>query len=158
MELLLSEKEVKVGDLEVIVKRIALLDTLRITAKVSDVVSRVLNSSEAFNVAMYKLMYDGRKDENGNEIAESDMAKNTIRAAGAVELIGLAGDDAVDLLKLIISKSTNLDKDQVENLDSVDGIDLLESIYEVNKSFFKKCMSKLKEKTAVKEVKKAKLK
>ncbi len=140
MELLLSEKEIEVGEIEVVVKRIPLLDTMRIAAKLSDVLSKVLNNTEGFNLAMYKILYNGNKD-NPDETENDKMA---IRITGVLELIGLAGDDAIDLLKMVILKSTNLDKENVEKLDPIGGIDLLEAIYEVNKGFFEKCMSKLK--------------
>ena len=107
---------------------------------------------------MYKVLYNGRQDDDGKEIEESDEAKNAVRVSGVLELIGLAGDDAVELLKLIIVKSTDLDRESVEALDSLDGIDLLETIYKVNKSFFVKCMTKLKEKVGKKDTKKAKSK
>lgn len=158
MELLLSEKEVTVGNKNVVVKRIALLDTIRLASQLSDIVSTVLNSNKDFDVALYKIFYNGgRKDEDGNDIKESENEINAIRFAGILELIGLVGDDAVNFLKNLIVKSTNISFEDVESVDASDGIDLLFTIYEVNKNFFKKCMSKLKgiqEKVETKEKKK----
>lgn len=144
MELLLSEKEINIGDKTIVVKRIALLDTIRIASKVSEIVSLVLNSSEAFDTALSKIFYNGiTKDEDGKESKLDDTQLNAIRMTGVLELVGLVGDDAVNLLRTIIVKSTNLTQEEADTIDSVDGIDLLETIYEVNKGFFKKCMSKL---------------
>lgn len=145
MDLLLSEKEIVLGEKKVIVKKIALLDTIRLASQLSDIVSTVLNSNKDFDVALYKIFYNGgRKDEDGNEIKESEAELNTIRISGILEIIGLLGDDAVNFLKNLIIKSTNISFEDAEKVDASDGIDLLFIIYEVNKSFFKKCMSKLK--------------
>lgn len=152
MEVLLSEKDVKLGDKTVVVKRIALLDTIRLASRVSDVLSILLNTTSAFDNAIGKIFYNGRpkKDSEGNDIqyesAETENDVNGVRILGILELVGLVGSEGVELLKDIIRKSTNLEGDDIENIDCVNGIDLLSEIYEVNKGFFVKCMSKLKEK------------
>lgn len=152
MEVLLSEKELTFGDKTVVVKRIALLDTIRLASQISEIVSQVLSNDKIFGNAMGKLLYSGRpeKDKDGNDIAydgeETADEISSIRIMGAVELIGLIGDDGIELLKSLMQKSTNLTAQELENIDCVDGIDIIAEIYEVNKSFFGKCMSKLKEK------------
>lgn len=144
MDLLLAEKEIKVNGKKVIVKRIALLDTIRLASHLSEIVGVALNSSDNVVNAVAKVTYQGSKDIEGE--TESDI--NGIRIAGLVEILGLLGNDGTDLLKDIILKSTNLSEEDVENIDSVDGIDLIETIIEVNKGFFVKSMNKLKEKIA----------
>ena len=69
-----------------------------------------------------------------------------MRLMGVVEIFGAIGDDGVDLLKNIITKSTNLTAEDAEELDLIEGVDILTSIYEVNKGFFVKCGKKLQEK------------
>lgn len=157
MELLLSEKELIIGDKTVVVKRLALLDTIRIAAKISDVISIMLNSKAGLDNALVKVLYNGRpqKDASGKVIEydtpETEADIGNTRFMGIVELIGLFGDDFIDLLRNLIVKSTNLTNEEVEQLDSVDGIDLVIQIYEVNKGFFKKCMIKPKGEVKKKE-------
>lgn len=153
MELLLSEKEIKIGDKTVVVKRIALLDTIRLATRLSDIVGLMVRSSEAFSEAFYKISYNGRKTEDGNEVKESQNDINGVRALGLIEILGLVGEDGTDILKDLIVKSTNLDEREAESIDCIDGIDLLFTIFEVNKGFFEKCMNKLKEKIAKKNQK-----
>ena len=150
MELLLSEKEVKVGDKKVIVKRIALLDTIRLASHLSGVVGTVVNHSELFGSALAKITYAGATDEEGN-VTDSPENINNIRMMGIIEAFGVVGEDGTDLLKDLIVKATNLSDDEVEDIDCTSGIDLLFEIYEVNKGFFEKCMSKLKEKLTKKK-------
>jgi len=158
MELLLSEKEIKIGDKTVVVKRIALLDTIRLASHISDVVGRVVNSSTLFESALGKIMYNGRpeKDANGNVIEYKDQELqediDNIKMYGIIEIFGIIGEDGVDVLKDLIVKSTNMSDEEVENIDCVEGIDIISTIYEVNKGFFVKCMSKLKEKLAKKKI------
>ena len=159
MDVLLSEKDVKVGDKQVVVKRIALLDTLKIASKISDIVSNVVNGSNNFDTSLAKVLFSGKtKDEDGNDIVLEDTQLNVIRIQGVMEIVGIIGDDAIELIRTIIAKSTNLSYEEVDELDSVYGIDLLEAIFEVNKSFFEKCMSKLKRLTTKEKPKKAKSK
>lgn len=139
MEALLSEKEIVINDKQVIVKRIALLDTIRLTSNLSSIVASVLSNDRTFNLAVGKILYSAGEGESEEDV-------NNIRALGVVELIGLIGDDGVDLLKSLIMKSTNLSLADVEHLDCLDGIDVLSAIYEVNKGFFKKFIGKLREK------------
>ena len=149
MELLLSEKEITLDGKQVIVKRIALLDTMRLTTHLSDVVSSVLSNESAFNKAMGKILFNGNENST-----EADI--NSIKALGIVEMIGLIGEDGADFIRDLILKSTNLSSEDVEKIDCLSGIDLLTTIYEVNKSFFVKCMSKLKELLEKKSQKSAK--
>lgn len=142
MEVLLSEKEIKLNGKRVVVKRIALLDTLRLASRLSGIVGLALNSSDGVVSAIAKISYAGNSEIDGE--TESDI--NGIRIAGLAELLGLLGEDGTELLKDLIVKSTNLTDAEVENIDSVDGIDLIETIIEVNKDFFVKFVNKLKEK------------
>lgn len=142
MEVLLSEKEIKLGEKKVIVKRIALLDTIRLASHISEVVSVAVNSSEAVTNALYKIGYQGDTESKDS----SEDVLNGVRITGFVEIFGILGKDGTDLLKELIVKSTNLTDEEAEQVDCVDGVDLLSTIYEVNKGFFGKLSSKLKEK------------
>lgn len=142
MEVLLSEKELNIGGKRVIVKRIALLDTIRLASHISEVVSVAVNSSEAVTNALYKVAYSGNPEVE-NETEENI---NGIRVTGILEILGILGDDGTNLLKDLIVKSTNLTDEEAEEIDCVDGIDLVATIFEVNKGFFGKLSSKLKEK------------
>ena len=149
MELLLSEKEVKLANgKRVVVKRIALLDTIRLTARLSGIVGAVMNSSENFTSALAKIAYSGELVGGGKD-TESNI--NSIRMMGIVEAFNIIGEDGTELLKDILVKSTTLTDEDVEQIDCVDGIDILFDIYEVNKSFFGKCWSKLKGKVGKKK-------
>lgn len=134
MELLLAEKEVKVNNKTVVVKRFSFLDTIRLASHTSAIIAGVINDSEKTASALTRIMFD-----SGNE--KEDMM---IRVTGFVELLSVIGDDGVGLLKEILVKSTNLDEETIEDIDSVEGIDLALTVYEVNKGFFMKCLSKLK--------------
>lgn len=134
MEVLLAEKEIKVNDKTVVVKRFSFLDTIRLASHASAIIAEVISDSEKTAGAITRLMFD-----SGNEKED-----NMIRITGFVELLSIVGDDGVELLKEIMVRSTNLDETEVENIDSVDGIDLAFAVYEVNKGFFMKCMNKLK--------------
>lgn len=142
MEVLLSEKELNIGGKRVIVKRIALLDTIRLASHISEVVSVAVNSSEAVTNALYKVAYSGNPEVE-NETEENI---NGIRVTGILEILGILGDDGTNLLKDLIVKSTNLTDEEAEEIDCVDGIDLVATIFEVNKGFFGKLSNKLKEK------------
>ena len=148
MELLLSEKEMNINGKTVVVKKIALLDTIRIASKISDVVARILGNPEAFDGILARIMYS-KEGASTEEI-------NGVRMTGVIDLFGLIGEDSVDIIKYIMEKSTNLTEDEVELIDCLDGIDLVTEIYEVNKNFFAKCWSKLKGKTQKKVSKKTK--
>jgi len=147
MELLLSEKELVINDKRIVVKRIALLDTIRLAARLSEIVSIALNSSEAVTSALYKISYSG----NPNVENETDESINSIRITGLFEIFGILGEDGTSLLKDVIVKSTNLSDVEAEQIDCVDGIDLISTIVEVNAGFFKKLSNKLKEKLKKKE-------
>lgn len=150
MELLLAEKEIKIGDKNITVKRIALLDTIRLASHLSSVVSLVVNSSEKFSDALYKVTYSGTNDEE-RKLSETQDEINGIRIMGFVELVGIIGEDGTELLKELIVKSTSLSDSEVEDIDCISGIDLISAIVEVNKGFFEKCMNKLKEKLPTKK-------
>lgn len=144
MDVLLSEKELNIGGKKIIVKRLALLDTIRLASHISDIVSIVLNSSDAVSNAFNKVAYSGNPEiEN-----ETEDTINGIRVTGLIEIFGILGDDGTSLLKDLIVKSTNLTEEDVEDIDCIDGIDLISEIFEVNKGFFEKLSNKLKEKLA----------
>lgn len=138
MELLLSEKEITFGDKRIIVKRFSLLDTIRIASQASGVASKIINDSEASANALSKLTYNGQNDD---ETAG-------VRLMGLVEILSVVGEDGVNLIKECIYKATNLEYEEVEKIDSVDGVDLLFAVYEVNKGFFSKLLDKTKKKEA----------
>lgn len=137
MELLLSEQEIKVDGKTVVVHRLAMLDTIRLASQMSSLAAAIVNNSEVAANAIGKLAV------NSGDL-NSD---NAIRLIGMVEILGLVGEDAADLIQNIVVKSTNLTKDEAELISAEEGLDLLFKIYEVNKSFFKKFLQKLKEKT-----------
>lgn len=137
LELLISEKEVEVGGKQVVVKKISMFNTVRIASQISSVVAKVMEDTDRFTLSLAKVMYQPPEGE------EDDMA---VRLMGIVEIFGAIGDDGVDLLKNIITKSTNLTAEDAEELDIIEGVDILTSIYEVNKGFFVKCGKKLQEK------------
>lgn len=137
MELLLSEQEIKVDGKTVIVHKLAMLDTIRLASQMSSLAAAIVNNSEVAANAIGKLAV------NSGDL-NSD---NAIRLIGMVEILGLVGEDAADLIQNIVVKSTNLTEDEAELISAEEGIDLLFKIYEVNKSFFKKFLQKLKEKT-----------
>ena len=137
MELLLSEQEIKVDGKNVVVHKLAMLDTIRLASQMSSLAAAIVNNSEAASSAIGKLAVN-----SGD--ANSD---NAIRLIGMVEILGLVGEDAADLIQNIVVKSTNLDYDEAEAISAEEGLDLLFKIYEVNKSFFKKFLQKLKDKT-----------
>ena len=136
MEVLLAEREVTVNDKKIIVKRYSLLDTIRLAAHASSIVASVIQDSDKTASAITKLTFKGN----------NQIENNSIRMLGLVELLSIVGEDGVYLLKELLVKSTNLDEDEVEEIDLVDGIDLVFAMYEVNKGFFMKFMKKLEEK------------
>lgn len=137
-ELLLSEHEVNINGRKVIVHKLSLLDTIRLATHLSEVAGSVIRQSELSSRALSKIVYKADNADEGTI--------NNIRLLGVVELLGIVGDDGAELLKDIIVKATNLNEEEAEQLDAVDGIDLVADIYEVNKGFFMKFTSKLKEK------------
>ena len=136
MEVLLAEREVTVNDKKIIVKRYSLLDTIRLAAHASSIVASVIQDSDKTASAITKLTFKGN----------NQIENNSIRMLGLVELLSIVGEDGVYLLKELLVKSTNLDEDEVEEIDLVDGIDLVFAMYEVNKGFFMKFMKKLEKK------------
>lgn len=153
MDLLLSEKERKIGDKRVVIKKISLLNTIRLASHLSEIAGRVVQNSELAASAITKLTF--------NE-GENEQQVNGVRLMGIVELLGIIGEDGADLVVDLITKSTNLTEEEAEEIDTDSGIELLFDIYEVNKGFFTKLSNKLqkkmkkpKAKTASKESKDA---
>ena len=144
LELLISEKEVTVKGKQVIVKKISMLDTIRIASGLSGIVASVLKEDNAFGVALAKITYT---PENGEDAT-------VIKIMGLLEMIGLIGEDGVDMLKQVISRATTLTNQEIEDLDLLEGIDLIQDIYEVNEGFFKKCGEKLQAKMGAPQKKK----
>lgn len=135
LDVLLSNKELTINDKQIIVKRFSLLNTFRITANLQSIVNVFVNNPEATSSALSKIAFVPKEDENVNV--------NSIRAIGIIELISVFGEEIADIIADIIVKSTTLTKEEVEAIDNQEGIDLLIAIYEVNKGFFTKCMTKL---------------
>ena len=163
MELLLSEKEMKFGDKRVIIKRISLLDGMRLTQQISSVASMAIEQSGVVSNALMKIAFSGgeRLDDNGKPVTDdsgnvlrlSEQEVNGIKISGVLEIFNVLGEDIVDLVKDLIVKATNLTDEEAEEIDCVDGVDLIAEIVEVNKPFFQKLSSKLKEKMAKKPAK-----
>ena len=61
MDLLLAEREIKVGTKKFIVKKISMLNAIRLTTKLSDVVKRLMEDSDSFSRAMSELSYVNEK-------------------------------------------------------------------------------------------------
>lgn len=140
LDILLANKELKIGDKLVVVKRFSLLDTIRIASHLSSLAGMILNATDATATALNKIMY------NPTEEGVSEQTVNSIRFMGMLELIGILGEEGADLMADIIAKGTNLDRDEVEEIDAIDGVDVLFTLYEVNKGFFTKFMNKLEKK------------
>jgi hypothetical protein len=161
MELLLSEKEMKFGDKRVIIKRISLLDGMRLTQQISSVASLAIGQSSVVSNALMKIAFTGgeRLGEDGKPITNSEgkpiqlteQEVSGIKISGILELFNVLGEDIVDLVKELIVKATNLSDEEAEDIDCVDGVDLIAEIIEVNKPFFQKLSNKLKEKMAKKK-------
>ena len=137
LDILLANKELKVGDKLVVVKRFSLLDTIRIASHLSSIAGMILNATDATATALNKVMY------NPTEEGVSEQTVNSIRFMGMLELIGILGEEGADLMADIIAKGT---RDEVEEIDAIDGVDILFTLYEVNKGFFTKFMNKLEKK------------
>jgi hypothetical protein len=137
MDLLLSEKERKIGDKKVVVKKISLLNTIRLASHLSEIAGRVVQNSELAASAITKLTFS--EGENEQQV-------NGVRLMGIVELLGIIGEDGSDLVVDLITKSTNLTEEEAEEIDTDSGIELLFDIYEVNKGFFTKLSNKLQKK------------
>ena len=140
LDILLANKEVKIGDKLVVVHRFSLLDTIKIASHLSGLAGMVLNSTDATATAINKLMYRPIDDN------VSEQTVNSIRFMGLLELIGILGDEGADLVADILRKGTNMTTDEIEELDALDGVELLFDLYEVNKGFFTKLLNKLEKK------------
>lgn len=141
MELLLSDKEVTLGDRKIIVHKISLIDSIKMTSYLSNIVSKLMNDFDGVAQALAKLTIGEDNDKEAMQI----------RAVGAVELLAFIGEDSADFISNLIAKTTNVPEDEVDSISAEDGIDLLFDIYEVNKSFFTKFMSKLQKKAGKKK-------
>lgn len=137
MDLLLSEKERKIGEKRIVVKKISLLDSIRLASNLSAVAANIVDNSQLTASALTKLTF---KDDN-------DPQQTTgVRVLGFVEMLGIVGDVGADIVNDLIVKSTNLTDEEVEDVSLEDGVDLLFDIYEVNKDFFTKLKNKLQKK------------
>lgn len=139
MDLLLAEREIKVGTKKFIVKKISMLNAIRLTTKLSDVVKRLMEDSDSFSRAMSELSYVNEKDNR---------ATQSIRVLGVIDLISMLGEDGVDFIKELILKSTTMEEEDVEAVSLEDSVDLIEAIYTVNEGFFTKFTKKVNEKLA----------
>lgn len=144
MELLLSDQEVKVNGKIVTVHKFPMLAAIRITAKLSKLVGKAIKDEESVSnveTAFNALILGGSDTEDSKAYL----------AYGIRVLMEMFGEPLVDLISDVIYKSTDLDKDDIESINLDDGFDLLVAIYEVNKGFFTKFMSKLRVATTPKE-------
>ena len=139
IDLLLSDKEVNVSGKKVVVHKISLLDSIRLTAGLSGIVGKVIEDSDATASAITKLTFSSDKETSDN--------LKVIHLVGVAELVSVIGDDSADIIKDIVSKTTNMTDEDIEEMSAEDGIDILFDIYEVNKGFFTKFMNKLQKKT-----------
>ena len=139
MKLLLSEKEFVIGDKTIIVKKLSILNTLRLAQQLSSIASRLVGNPDLGARALAKLTYTPKEDDS-----ESDIAG--VRLMGILELFDIAGEDIIDVIRDILVKSTNLTVAEAEELSGEKGLDIMFAIYEVNKDFFMKSLNKLKEK------------
>lgn len=145
MGLLLSEKEIKVGTKRVVIKKISLLDSIRLASNLSLIVSKIVDRSEESASAMSKLTYTG---DDAEEVTG-------MRMIGLMELLGVIGEGGTFIVQDLMVKSTNLTDDEIEAIDLEGGIDILLSIYDVNKDFFMKSIKKLAKKLPKSKRKKA---
>ena len=137
MELLLSDQEVKVNGKTVIVHKFPMLAAIRITAKLSKLVGKAIKDEESTSnveTAFNALILGGSDTEDSKAYL----------AYGIRIFMEMFGEPLVDIIGDVIYKSTDLGKDEIEAIDLEEGLDLLVAIYEVNKGFFTKFMSKLK--------------
>ena len=100
-----------------------------------------------------RLGEDGKPitDDDGNVVRLSEQEVNGIKISGILELFNVLGSDIVDFMKELIVKSTNLTDEEAEDIDCIDGVDLIAEIVEVNKPFFQKLSNKLREKMVKKK-------
>lgn len=148
MEVLLAAKEVTIKGKKMEVNPLSFKNTLKVALKATDIVNSALNNSEGISSAITKLTVvegtDGIEDAKG------------VKLIGAVELAGIIGEEGIDFLLEIIKMSVNITDDELDKVDPLEGIEIVEAIYKVNKDFFTKCMNKLFPK--VKKETKAKIK
>ena len=149
MEMLLADThEVKINGRNIVIKKFPMLAGIRLTSKISNIVSKVVSGDEKtenFNTAINALFVNGSTDAD-------------TRAFKIFGLRVLFGDDISDIVSFVISKSTTLSDEEIEEINLEDGLDLLYEIFNVNKGFFTKFSTKLKalSQEAQKEVKKKK--
>lgn len=152
MEMLLADThEVKINGRSIVIKKFPMLAGIRLTSKISNVVSKVVSGDEKtenFNTAINALFVNGSTDAD----------TRAFKIFGLRVLFDLFGDDISDIVSFVISKSTTLSDEEIEEINLEDGLDLLYEIFNVNKGFFTKFSTKLKalSQEAQKEVKKKK--
>jgi len=115
-----------------------LLDTIKLASDLSKVASALVDNSDLIASAITKITYQDKENKDDDY--------TMFRIMGALELLSAVSENSVDFIHDIIEKSTNLEYDEVGELDNEAGMDVLCSIYKVNKSFFQKLFKKLKEK------------
>lgn len=143
MEVLLAEREVPIGDKKIIVKRYSLMSTIKIASKASGIATAFLSNSEVTASAFAKLTVNSDSED-----------LTAIRLLGMIELISMLGDTGAEFIRTCIAYATVLTDEEIDDLDPDAGIDLIMSIFEVNKGFFTKCLNKLKVVTPVVQEKK----
>ena len=144
IEVLLSTREIMINGKKELVKRFSFMDTIKIASNASTVVSHALTDPTALSNAFAKL----------TATTEDADVSNGLRLMGIVELLSLIGEDSSDFIRDLILRATNLDTETLNDLDPDVGVELIFMIYEVNKGFFTKCLTKLKEKMPKAETKK----
>lgn len=115
-----------------------MLDTIKLASDLSKVASALVDNSDLIASAITKITYQDKENKDDDY--------TMFRIMGALELLSAVSENSVDFIHDIIEKSTNLEYDEVGELDNEAGMDVLCSIYKVNKSFFQKLFKKLKEK------------
>lgn len=140
MDLLLADKEIKINNKNIIVKKISLLNTIRLASKISGIVTNYLNINDKHVGLVASAL---TKIASGNEKENEKYAKE-LRIMGVTELVSLIDTDIIEILQEVIEKSTNLSGEEIEEIELEEGYDLLLTIYEVNKGFFQKLSKKLK--------------
>ena len=115
-----------------------MLDTIKLASDLSKVASALVDNSDLIASAITKITYQDKENKDDDY--------TMFRIMGALELLSAVSENSVDFIHDIIEKSTNLEYDEVGELDNEAGMDVLCPIYKVNKSFFQKLFKKLKEK------------
>lgn len=136
MDLLMSDKEIKVNGKRIIVHKYPMLSAIRLTSKLSNLVGKALSNDDsvkAIDTAFKAMVVEG----------DTEAETKGYRLYAIRTLLEMLGDELVDIISDVIVKSTNLNDEEVEDIDLEAGLDLLFTIYEVNKGFFTKFTKKL---------------